>query len=424
MGWLSAEQALVRRNRVRVATKWRRHLREMKRVELEEEQSVMAMQNERAVDHQVFKLKMVNNDVDSVNRGLTVLERSHFRRMGLLSDIARERLLELQSEFVRDLAILRKEFEGEKAGILQSFEEMRSGAARVMETVSRTVASAEHESKSREETLCEELRNKNLEELNVVKISLESEIEEYEKQFDETHDRYIESTEDKNRQFAELKVKDTALSLDIESIMKRISQSVQQLAFWRKRMAQNHAECRSKNDELRQNKGHRQTQYRSLKTKMASFRQSQYDRLQNTVGAAREAHQNNQQLLETGKRILSLHAMASAKLTDKERLRPFPADLEKDPQSPLAHFVQKYNAVLLDTECLKQRRKALVDDNKKLRALLKAYLDGVTVSNHTVDEPNTLLVLNHKLSVQPRPIQTRCVVEGNQVINAYHRQMH
>ena len=73
-----------------------------------------------------------------------------------------------------------------------------------------------------EETLCEELRNKKLEELNVVKISLEAEIEEYEKQFDEIHDRYIESTEDKNRQFGDLKVKDTALSLEIETLMKRI----------------------------------------------------------------------------------------------------------------------------------------------------------------------------------------------------------
>ena len=33
----------------------------------------------------------------------------------------------------------------------------------------------------------------------MLKISLEAEIEEYEKQFDETHDRYIESTEDENQ---------------------------------------------------------------------------------------------------------------------------------------------------------------------------------------------------------------------------------
>ena len=442
--WSSSETALVRRNRVKVLTKWRRYLRELKQEELTQQIAVISSANDRELDHQVFKLRELNNDVDALNGSLVVLERSHLRRMGQLSDIERERLMELQSEFVRDLFILKREFNAEKEYILRSLRASRSASSWVMASISEREVAAEHESKSREETLCEELRNKNLEELNVVKISLESEIEEYEKQFDETHDRYIESTEDKNRQFGELKVKDTALSLDIEAIMKRIQVLLQQLAFWRKKMAQNDRECRARNGALRSNKSGLRAQYRSLKLKMGRFRKTQSDRLQNVVAAARTTNDHNKELLECGKRILSLHAMAATKCTERERLRPFDVHTEPQPATAdavgdgadghpeLAHFVQKYNAVLLDTTCFQQKRKALTEDNKKLRAVLKAYLDGITVSNHTVNEPNTLLVLNHSTKLHrddaghgtKRRPQSQCVVEGNQVVNAYQRQLH
>ena len=42
-----------------------------------------------------------------------------------------------------------------------------------------------HEAKQTHETEREEIRNRNLEDINVLKISLETEIEEYEKQFDQ-----------------------------------------------------------------------------------------------------------------------------------------------------------------------------------------------------------------------------------------------
>ncbi len=132
--------------------------------------------------------------------------------------------------------------------------------------------------------------------------------------------------------------------------------------------------------------------------------------------------------------------MAHHKCTERERLRPFhrqsdaasvdaaATDIDHGHHGhpELAHFVQKYNAVLLDTTCFQQKRKALTADNKKLRAVLKAYLDGITVSNHTVDEANTLFVVNHCTNTvhAKRAQQHQAVVEGNHVVNAYQRQLH
>ena len=185
-------------------------------------------------------------------------------------------------------------------------------------------------------------------------------------------------------------------------------------------MAQNDGECRARNGK------------------------SQNDRLFNIVAAARNSNKINNDILSIGKRLLLLNAMAHKLQTEKEKLLPFGRshgqsqsvaidadneqidnELNRDPMATttdsmaggvvhdigdidgvhdghpeLANFVHKYNAVLLDTTCFQQKRKALAEDNKKLRAVLKAYLDGIIVSNHTVSERNTLFVLKHSTALR------------------------
>jgi len=273
---------------------------------------------------------------------------------------------------------------------------------------------------------------KNLEDLNVLKISLEAEIEEYEKQFDETHDRYIESTEDKNREFAELKQKDQRLSVEIENLMKRIEILQKELTFWKKKISSNDKECSNKMEALKKNKSELMQQYRSLKLKMSKFRKTQNERLSNVVTAARETNQINSDILSTGERILKYAQIAAKLETEKEQVLPFGDhtnhnidSLEIDNMQNMQHFIQKYNIALMDTTCFEQKRKTLSTENKKLRAILKAYLEGITVSNHTINEPNTLLVVNNNTQIiQQRPTQNkqRTVVEGNQIINSYQTQ--
>merc|ERR1712129_566562 len=212
------------------------------------------------------------------------------------------------------------EFNAEKSYIVKAHARQRSICESLLGEVERRQLTEMHEAKQIHETQREELRNKNLEDLNVLKISLEAEIEEYEKQFDETHDKYIESTEDKNREFAELKKKDEAYSLAIETLMKRIEILQQQLSFWKKKISTNDKESNEKIKTLEADKKTLTTQYRTLKNKMSKFRKTQTDRLSNVVSAARETNAKNSEILAMGERILKYAEIATKLQTEKEQV--------------------------------------------------------------------------------------------------------
>jgi len=430
--WEKQEIKNLRKNRVKIVNKWRASMRALKQEELTAQIEVISSSNYRELDHQIYKLKNINADVDKLNDELVVLERSHFRKTDELGDIHGERMVELQGEFVRDLEILKDEFNAEKSYIVKAHARQRPICESLLGEVERRQLTEMHEAKQVHETQREELRNKNLEDLNVLKISLEAEIEEYEKQFDETHDRYIESTEDKNRQFAELKLKDNKLSLEIEALMKRIETLQQQLTFWKKKIGSNDRERTAQIEALRKNKTGLMQQYRSLKAKMSKFRKTQNERLSNVVTSARETNTLNAEILRSGQRILKYAEIATKLQTEREKVLPFDAEeqeqqsvAEDDEPMNIGHFIKKYNNAVLDTTCFQQKRKALAAENKKLRAILKAYLEGITVSNHTIDAPNTLLVVNNSTKVQHKrgAPKVTAVVEGNQIVNAYRTQL-
>lgn len=50
--------------------------------------------------------------------------------------------------------------------------------------------------------------------------------------------------------------------------------------------------------------------------------------------------------------------------------------------SSLANFWKRYNKVLLDRLGLEREKQTLEDENKKLKALLKQYLDGMQTNKN------------------------------------------
>ena len=91
----------------------------------------------------------------------------------------------------------------------------------------------------------------------------------------------------------------------------------------------------------------------------------------------------------------------------------------------LENFWKRYNKVLLDKLALDREKQTLEDENSKLKALLKQYLDGgftkymyamtyywtmkfiflqlgISVSDEILSQSNPLFVVNHKTNASPR----------------------
>ncbi|KAK3556954.1 hypothetical protein QTP70_022300, partial [Hemibagrus guttatus] len=60
----------------------------------------------------------------------------------------------------------------------------------------------------------------------------------------------------------------------------------------------------------------------------------------------------------------------------------------------LEKFWQRYNKVVLERLCLEREKKVLGSENQRLRILLKQYLDGISVREEILQQPNSLLMLS------------------------------
>ena len=79
-------------------------------------------------------------------------------------------------------------------------------------------------------------------------------------------------------------------------------------------------------------------------------------------------------------------------------------------QEPLAEKVNEYNAldgfwqrfnkVYLEKLALDKERSLLGAENQQLRALLKQYLDGISVNEEVIASANPLFVVNFKSNVK------------------------
>ena len=68
----------------------------------------------------------------------------------------------------------------------------------------------------------------------------------------------------------------------------------------------------------------------------------------------------------------------------------------------LANFHKKYNKALLDKLMIEREQARLEQENAELAAILKQYLEGVSVSSSVLSEPNPLLVVNGRVNLTQR----------------------
>lgn len=64
----------------------------------------------------------------------------------------------------------------------------------------------------------------------------------------------------------------------------------------------------------------------------------------------------------------------------------------------LENFFKKFNKVQLDKVALENEKKRLIEENQNLQTILKEYLNGISVNNEVLSKPNTLMMVNGKIS--------------------------
>lgn len=72
----------------------------------------------------------------------------------------------------------------------------------------------------------------------------------------------------------------------------------------------------------------------------------------------------------------------------------------------LDNFYKRYNKVLLDKVAIDRQKQKLDNENMFIKNLLRQYLDGVSVNNDVMNNPNPLFIVNNKINLN-RPVVAR-----------------
>ena len=67
--------------------------------------------------------------------------------------------------------------------------------------------------------------------------------------------------------------------------------------------------------------------------------------------------------------------------------------------APLENFWKRYNKALLDKVAVEKERSIVMSQNQQLQALLKQYLDSMSVSDEVLTKANSLLIVNSRTNI-------------------------
>lgn len=447
------EEENTRLNRMRLTNLHRTLMRAQKVESLLLESEIMSQNHERDAQRRDELVRMLAADLEDMEEQYQAAQRTHMAKRDQLSGLHLSHLARLESEFERDLDAVRGEYEAEREELDRRHETETAELHGIIAAVEADDRRRADDARQAHETEREEIRNKNLEDINMLRINLENKIEDLAKQFDTAHQQYVDHTDQANKHFKKLVKKDKTLNKQIDSQKHKIEKLQARLSSWKKTIEQNEKECRARNEALRAQKDAIQRHCHELKARMKRFRDSGSRRLTELTVMSRQALKKNEGRLEQAERILVMAELCEKYETEREKVLPFVVHLD----GPLAEgaaggegkeqkeaevaaaaagedkpagipqldrFYQRYNKVLLDKLAIEEERARLSRENADLQALLKEYLDGVTVTPDAVDRANPLLVVNGRVNLAPdQPVRRAAgrpsVVEAAVTVRAY-----
>jgi hypothetical protein len=452
-GMRDAEERFARVNRFKILNQWRKLMRLVKVEDLRKEIEIVSQHHEREVDRKDAIIQVLDRDLEDSEEQYQMALRAHFLIVDRLIDLHNAKLAGTELEFEKDLRELMDEFGSERHETMASHARHKKEMMDIMATMEAEFNEQENDARQEFESTREEIKNKNSEEYNVLRFTLEGLIEELERHFDAAHANYMATTEQRTQDFKNLTIKDQTSARTIETQLRRLQRLQDSLAHWKAKLASNGRKCEARNAALKEERDTISKHFQDLKGRMNKFREREAQRLQELTINSQAAISALDARREKAERLIKLAELTRRYETEREKVLPFyessveeeakaasdAAEARKQLQSSatgkdgqpieewnyLDNFFQRYNKVFLDVMGIERERDRLAHQNGDLRSILKQYLDGISVNEDVINNPNPLLVVNHKTNIVApaayRPNASNTVVEGAHAVSIMAR---
>jgi hypothetical protein len=216
------EEKYARTNRLKILNQWRKLMRLVKVEDLRKEIEVVSQHHEREVDRKDAIIQVLDRNLEESEEQYQMAMRAHLLILDRLIDLHNAKLAGTELEFEKDLMELTDEFGAERHEINASHARHKKEMLDIMATMEAEFNEQESEARQEFESTREEIKNRNMEEYNVLRFTLEGFIEELERHFDAAHANYMHTTEQRTQDFKNLTIKDQTSARTIETQMRRL----------------------------------------------------------------------------------------------------------------------------------------------------------------------------------------------------------
>ncbi|KAJ3177286.1 Dynein regulatory complex subunit 2 [Geranomyces variabilis] len=433
-------------NNLKIQNRWREIMKAGKARELLQQIEILKQVHERHLDRKSAGVENLARDVDEAESQYSTALQAHCMNIDTLIDLQASRLQTLQNQFESDLGILETEFNTERMKVQTAHAKERADILGIMGRMEQDFQDAEADARHEYSSLRDDVKNKNLEEKHALRIQLEGTVEDLWRQFQAALNQYNASTEERKKQFEELKSKDSKNAKEIEQQMRKLVKLQETIAHIKSRLSSNSKEYEERNRALRQEKDAIQSHFQSLKRRMNTFRDRERRKLTELTIVSNKAIKDLKAKVGKAEKIIRMAEMNRKLETEEEKVLPFykesPTE-QKDVQlatqeliesatsvplpkefAAMEQFHKRYNKVSLDRLALEKQRAKLQEENLHLRGILKQYLDGISVNEVILDSPNPLVVVNGRTNAPLRHPQSHLNITYVEAAHeaAHHRQ--
>ncbi|TPX34313.1 hypothetical protein SmJEL517_g03012 [Synchytrium microbalum] len=432
---VSFEERAFKINTIKLQTKWRDIMKTAKSNELAHQLSVLSATHQRHSDLKSAALSNLNRDLQEAEEQYTNALSSHLNNVDDLIQLQEDRLTHLQETFNADVAFLEVEFENERMDVTMKHTKAKNDIMGILNRMQVEFGDAEADSRHEFSSVKDDVKNKNLEEKHALRIQLEGTVEDLWRQFQSALNSYNSATEERKKQFEELKAKDMRNAREIDFQMRKLAKLQESIASLKQKHTHIIHTHESQLSGLRETREKISTQFQTMKLSMSLSREREKRRLADLSVMSNKTIKNLRLRVDKAERIIKLAEMNSRMESEEERIWPFGRpelvhgsssggrdEEEVDEQSLapasgvsgdgisasieelhlLSKFHYRYNRAALDRLALERRKARLQEENNQLRFVLKQYLDGISVSEATLKSENPLLVVNGRTNAPLR----------------------
>ncbi len=219
---MAKEEKNTKHNLNKINYQWRSIMRDAKAKELLKDIEIMSQTFERIIDRKDTVIKALVKDLQESEEQYAMAMRSNVANVEGLIDLQREQLEAAKKKFENYVHEIKIEFDKEREYILSRHNYEMNELTSIIYAMEKTFLDQENEANIEFLSVRDEIKNRNLEERQQLRVNLETKINETFDQFKQTMKNYSELNEDRERQFSELKEKDEKSAKEIDTQMRKI----------------------------------------------------------------------------------------------------------------------------------------------------------------------------------------------------------